>query len=146
MSKRVILVLFATCTILAAQDPPTRAAGSVSSSGAVSFQPGGVNDWVDASVNRPLTAGDQIFADQGGRAEIQVPGSSIRLGSRTAFEFLNLDDRDVQGKLSEGEMIVRVRDLYGENMENPIPPPPPWLSRSRASIASTRTRTRIRPP
>src|SRR4051794_7110843 len=101
MSKRVIVVLFAGCSIAAAQDPPLRAGRLSFRSGAVSFQPNGVNDWVDAALNRPLTAGDQVFADQNGRAEIEVPGSTFRLGSRTAFEFLNLDDRSVQGKLSE---------------------------------------------
>jgi hypothetical protein len=121
MSKRILLLCIAGASILAAQDPPTRAGRLSYKTGAVSFQPGGVNDWVDAPVNRPLTVGDQIFADQGARAEIQVPGSSFRLGSRTAFEFLNLDDRNVQVRLSEGSLIVSVRELYGENMEIDTP-------------------------
>ena len=121
MSKQALFILFAACGIAVAQDPPGRAGRLSFRSGAVSFQPAGVNDWVDATLNRPLTVGDQIFADQGGRAEIQVPGSSFRLGSRTAFEFLNLDDRNIQGKLSEGEMNLHVRNLYGGNLEVDTP-------------------------
>jgi hypothetical protein len=41
-----------------------------------------------AAINRPLTAGDQIYADAGARAEIHVPGTAFRLGSQTAFEFM----------------------------------------------------------
>src|SRR5512138_841849 len=121
MSVRFMVVFIAACGIAAAQDPPGRAGRLSYRTGAVSFQPVGLNDWVDASVNRPLTAGDQIFADQGARAEIQVPGSSFRLGSRTAFQFLNLDNRNVQARLSEGETVLRARDLYGESLEVDTP-------------------------
>lgn len=121
MFKRLIVLCLVAGGLLAAQDPPSRAGRLSYKSGAVSFQPGGVNDWVEATLNRPLTAGDQVFADTGARAEIQVPGASFRIGSRTAFEFLNLDDRNVQVRLSEGSLIVRVRELYGANLEVDTP-------------------------
>jgi hypothetical protein len=59
----------------------------------VSFQPGGINDWVPATINRPLTVGDQLYADAGARAEVHSFGAAFQLGSQTAFEFMNLDDR-----------------------------------------------------
>src|SRR5262249_50840966 len=67
------------------------------------------------------TSGDQIFSDEGARAEIHIPGAAFQLGSRTAFEFLNLDDQNVQVRLSEGQMIVRVREIESGNLEVDTP-------------------------
>ncbi len=105
---------------LVAQDPPSRVGRIGYVSGTVSFEPAGVDNWVPAVVNRPLTMGDQLYADSGGRAEVNVPGAHFRLGDRTAFEFMNLDDRTVQVRLSEGTLDVRVRNLYG-NIEVDTP-------------------------
>jgi hypothetical protein len=111
---------FAMAGALGAQDPPSRAGRIGYVSGTVSFAPAGVDNWVPAVVNRPLTMGDQLYADSGGRAEVNVPGAHFRLGDRTAFEFMNLDDRTVQVRLSEGTLDVRVRNLYG-NIEVDTP-------------------------
>ena len=90
-------------------DPPTRAARLSYTSGAVSFAPAGSDEWVDAVVNRPMTTGDKLWTDQGGRAELRVDAYAIRLGQMTGFSFLNLDDRTVQIRLTEGSVNVRVR-------------------------------------
>ena len=111
MFRRIIFVAVAAAGMVAAQDPPTRVGRLNHVEGSVSFQPGGVDDWVPATINRPLTAGDQVYADAGGRAEIQVPGAAFRLGSQTAFEFMNLDDRNVQVRLSEGTLNIRAVSL-----------------------------------
>ncbi len=44
-------------------DPPARAARLSYAQGAVSFEPAGTDDWVDAVVNRPMTSGDKIWTD-----------------------------------------------------------------------------------
>jgi hypothetical protein len=80
-------------------------------SGAVSFSPAGENDWVQATINRPLTTGDRLWADAGARAEIQVGGAMIRMNAGTAVSVLNLDDRIAQLQLSQGALNVRVRRL-----------------------------------
>ena len=79
--------------------------------GSVSFQPDGVNDWVDASVNRPLIPGDSIWVGDRGRTEFHVGSTALRLGPNTAFQFLNLDDQGVQIRLSEGTLTVRIRNF-----------------------------------
>jgi len=111
MFRRIIFVAVAAAGMVAAQDPPTRVGRLNHVEGSVSFQPGGVNDWVPATINRPLTAGDQVYADAGARAEIQVPGAAFRLSSQTAFEFMNLDDRNVQVRLSEGTLNIHALSL-----------------------------------
>ena len=120
MLRRLLALAVVASSTLAAQDPPARAGRISYISGAVSFEPAGVTDWVAATVNRPLTMGDQLYADSGARAEVNVPGTAFRLGNQTAFEFMNLDDRSVQVRLSSGTLDVRVRNLYG-NVEIDTP-------------------------
>jgi hypothetical protein len=45
-------------------DPPARAARLSYAQGAVSFEPAGTDEWVDAAVNRPMTTGDLWGSDQ----------------------------------------------------------------------------------
>ena len=65
-------------------DPPSRAARLGYAAGAVSFSPAGENEWALATPNRPLITGDRLWADAGGRAEMQV-GGAIRLGAGTSL-------------------------------------------------------------
>ena len=109
MIRSFLVCGLALSGVLAAQEPPTWAGRLSYVSGPVSFEPAGVDNWVEATVNRPLTIGDQLYADVGARAEVNVPGTAFRLGDRAAFQFLNLDDHAVQVKLSEGTLDVRVR-------------------------------------
>jgi hypothetical protein len=94
-----------------AADPPSRVARLGYTSGAVSFSPAGENDWVQATVNRPLTTGDRLWSDARARAEIQVGGAMIRMSAGTGISVLNLDDRIAQLQLTQGILNVRVRRL-----------------------------------
>jgi hypothetical protein len=95
----------------AAADPPSRVARLGYMTGAVSFSLAGESDWVQASINRPLTTGDRIWVDAGARAEIQVGGTIIRVNGGTGVSVLNLDDRIAQLQLTQGSLNVRVRRL-----------------------------------
>src|ERR1700722_14882794 len=92
-------------------DPPGRAARLSYINGSVSFQPGGVDDWIPAEPNRPLTTGDRLWSDDNSRVELNLGSSAFRLSSRTNFTFLNLDDKMAQIQLSLGTLSVRVRHL-----------------------------------
>ncbi|MEO8304897.1 MAG: DUF6600 domain-containing protein [Betaproteobacteria bacterium] len=108
------LVLGVTLLALASSvraDPPTRVARLGYTDGAVSFSPAGENEWVRAAINRPLTTGDQLWADTGARAELQVGSAVIRMGSATSVTVLNLDDSVVQLQLAQGTLNLRVRRL-----------------------------------
>lgn len=93
------------------QDPPARVARMSYVTGTVSFQPAGVEDWVAAPLNRPLTTGDQFWADDQARAEFQAGNVTLRIGRLTGFSFLNLNDTTMQIRLSQGLLEVRVADL-----------------------------------
>jgi hypothetical protein len=77
----------------------------------VSFSPAGEDDWVQATLNRPLTTGDRLWADAGSRAEIQIGGAMIRMHAGTAVSVLNLDDQIAQLQLTQGTLNVGVRRL-----------------------------------
>jgi hypothetical protein len=79
--------------------------------GAVSFQPGGEGDWVSAAPNRPLTTGDNLWADKDARSELHIGSTVLRMSSETSLTFLNLNDQNVQLRLSLGSLIVNVRHL-----------------------------------
>ena len=106
-----LVLMAASATFLAAQDPPSRVGRLNYRDGPVSFQPTGMNEWVDADINRPLTIGDNIWVGDRGRAEFHIGSTALRLSANSDFQFLNLDDQTVQIRLSEGTLTVRLRNL-----------------------------------
>src|SRR5712691_836981 len=110
--KMGLVLMAASAAFLTAQiDPPGRVGRLNYRDGPVSFQPTGVNEWVDADVNRPLTTGDNIWVGDRGRAEFHIGSTALRLSAYSDFQFLNLDDQTVQIRLSEGTLTVRLRYL-----------------------------------
>jgi hypothetical protein len=93
------------------EDPPSRVARLAYAQGSVSFQPAGTDDWVTAGLNRPVTTGDKLWSDNGGRIELQLDGSLIRLSTNTGVSFLNLSNNVTQIQLSVGTLLLRVRRL-----------------------------------
>jgi hypothetical protein len=110
MRKLFILVSLASMAF-AQDDPPGRAARLSYVTGTVSFQPGGVDDWVPAEPNRPMTTGDRLWTEEGSRAEMNLGSAAFRMNGRTNFTFLNLDDKTAQVQLSVGTLNVRLRRL-----------------------------------
>jgi hypothetical protein len=97
-------------------DPPSRVARLNFIDGSVSFQPAGVDDWAAASLNYPLTSGDHIYSDIGSHAEMHIGPNALRLGSQSNFGFLNLDDRTVQVRFTEGALEIRLRRLDDDDL------------------------------
>src|SRR5271166_326737 len=98
-----------------AQDAPGRVARLNYMEGAVSFQPGGENDWVDAVPNRPLVTGDNLWADENSRAEVHIGSTALRLGPKTGTTLLEVSDRAAQIRLAQGSLIVKVRHVDDED-------------------------------
>ena len=93
-------------------DPPLRVARLGVAQGQVSFLPAGErNNWVQATVNRPLTTGDQLWVDASSRAEVQIGGTAIRLGENTSVTLLNVDDNITQIQLVQGTLKMHVRSI-----------------------------------
>jgi hypothetical protein len=92
-------------------DPPSRVARLGYAGGSVSFQPAGTDEWVSAIVNRPVTTGDKLWADNDSRAELHIGSASIRIAGNTGFSFLNLTDDVTQIQLTAGTLRVRVKRM-----------------------------------
>lgn len=116
-----MLATFAS-PVAAQDDPPGRVARLNYIQGAVSFQPSGEKDWVEANPNRPLTTGDNLWADKDSRGEVHIGSTAIRLSSETGISILNLDDRTAQIQLAQGTIEVHMRHLSsGEAFELDTP-------------------------
>src|SRR5271156_5426616 len=99
--------------ITAAQDdPPGRVARLNFIQGSVSLQPAGTQDWLDANPNRPLTTGDQLWADEGARGELHLGSTAIRVSELTGISFLNLTDQAVQIQVAQGSAYIHVVHMY----------------------------------
>lgn len=97
-------------------DPSARVARLGYTSGDVSFSPAGEDVWVQATRNRPLITGDQLWVDAGARAELQIGSAAIHLDGSTSATLLNLDDSAAQLQLAQGTLNVRVRRLGREDV------------------------------
>jgi len=104
------------------QNPPGRAARLQFISGSVSVQPHGTDEWVQGSINRPLTIADNVWADKESRAELNVGTGLIRISAETSVTLTNVSDNSVQLSLHQGTMNLHVRHLYdGEIYEVDTP-------------------------
>lgn len=92
-------------------DPPSRVARLGYVSGGVIFSPAGESDWMQATLNRPLTTGDRLWTETDARTEIQIGGAMVRMDAGTGMAILNLDDRITQLQLTQGTLHVRVHRL-----------------------------------
>ena len=92
-------------------DPPDRVARVSFVTGAVSLLGAGADEWVDATLNRPLTNGDKVWVDRDARAELQIGTATIHLDENTGLSFVALDDDVLQTNLSDGAMAIEVRSL-----------------------------------
>jgi len=106
-------LFFSSAALSAFADPPGRAVHLKYMSGAVSIQPGGVNDWVAAVANRPLTTSDRVWTDKEARAELSLGSASMRANAETSLTLTNISDDMVQVELDQGTLNLHIRHLFG---------------------------------
>jgi hypothetical protein len=110
------------CSAAVWADPPSRVGRLNLIDGSVSFRPATLDEWAPATLNYPMTVGDQLWTDSGARAELHLDTAVVRLASQTAFSILALDDQTTQLSLTQGTLDVRLRDLpAGESFEIATP-------------------------
>ena len=109
----LLAVFVASVALSAFADPPGRAVRLKYISGAVSIQPGGVNDWVEAVVNRPLTTADRVWTDKQARAELHLGSAALRMNAETSLTLTNVSDDIVQIELDQGTLNLHIRHLFG---------------------------------
>ncbi len=103
-------------------DPPARVASLSQIEGSVVFAPAGETEWIDATLNRPITRGDRLWTDRGARAEVHAGSAVLHMDGRTYLDVAELDDDMLQASLNEGSVNARVREIdSGENFEIDTP-------------------------
>src|SRR5215471_6911235 len=119
------LVLVSSAALLHAADgdPPAVVGRLNYITGQVSFAPAQADeDWVAASLNRPITTGDRLWTDAGARAEMHVGSLAVRMDAQTSLDVLDLNDRTFQLRLAQGGANVRLRRATpGESVEIATP-------------------------
>jgi hypothetical protein len=111
-------------------DPPSRVARLGYKDGEVTVAPAGTEEWAEAALNRPLTSGDRMWVDDGGRAELQMGSAAVYLDGDTGFGLIELDDNVLQASLTEGAATIRVRRLAeGETIQVETPHSTVYLNR-----------------
>jgi Family of unknown function (DUF6600) len=127
VSFNILVALFMMSAAVAGyaddnDDPPSRVARLKYVSGDVSVQPGGVDDWVLASVNRPLTTADRVWTDRDARAELHLGTAVMRMNSETSLGLTYLTDQTVQVAVYQGTLNLRIKSLFrGEIYEVDTP-------------------------
>lgn len=120
LSQRLTVAVFAFASLSATAqtDPPTRVGSLSRIEGSVVFAPAGQTEWMDSTLNRPVTRGDRLWTDRGGRAELHLGTAVLHIDSQVFLDVVALDQELFQASLNAGSVNVRVRELRdGENLE-----------------------------
>lgn len=96
-------------------DPPGRAGRLSEVQGKVWLYDTEASEWVEAVRNRPLTTGDRISTERGGRAEVRVGSTAIRIDEGSELEISLLDDDHLHLQLHQGDVAVRLRTREAAN-------------------------------
>jgi uncharacterized protein DUF6600/FecR-like protein len=98
-----------------AEDPPSRVGRLSVLEGVVSFRPAATDEWGPAVPNRPVTSGDGVWTDAGGRAEVEAGPVVLRMSQQTELDVVRLDDRVIQLRLPQGTLTERVVSMDGDD-------------------------------
>ena len=92
-----------------AQSMPGRAGRLVDFQGPVWLFDTAVGRWEEGLRNRALTGGDRLSTGPGGRAEVRIGSTELRLGPRTELEFVDIAEDRLVWRLTTGSLAWRVR-------------------------------------
>ena len=108
--QRLTTALFASLVMLTAAtaDAPSRVARLSEFAGDVQLA-NEREDWRTISRNYAITAGDNLYVSEGGRAELDLGAVQMWLAGGTNIYFERFDDQSVVARISQGAMAVRIR-------------------------------------
>jgi Family of unknown function (DUF6600) len=92
-------------------DPADRVARVSYLRGEVYTQTVDDDEWANATINQPLTSGDQLWTSRRGRAELQLGSTTLQIDADTQLKLLELSDDVVQIQVTQGVVNASVRNL-----------------------------------
>ena len=101
-------ILISTATLAVWADAPGRVARLASFAGDVQLA-NEREDWRPIPRNYAVTAGDNLWVSEGGRAELDVGPVQLWLAGGANVNFERLDDQSLIARLSQGSIAVRIR-------------------------------------
>lgn len=97
--------------VLCRAQPAPQSAGRLSYlQGSVSILPPGEQQWSPAFLNRPLSAGDQLWSDSGSRAEVDLGGVALRVAGNSEISMLDLSGQGLQFGVGVGTVDVALHE------------------------------------
>jgi hypothetical protein len=117
MSKNLIgraalaaVLLLASVAASAQQgDPPARVGRISYLEGTVSYHAADQGDWLPATLNYPVIAGQSYWTEPRSLLELQVGPAEFRLDEGTALDILLLDDNGSRLRLDQGVINIHLR-------------------------------------
>lgn len=103
-------------------DPPSQVIRLSDTIGELSFSPSGEENWVEATKNRPLIQGDELWVAQGGKAELHLDGGVACVDELTHIDVLNITDDFVQISVYQGAFnlyLSQVREGQSFEINSP---------------------------
>ncbi len=94
--------------VCAQDDPPGRIGQLADFQGRAWLFDRDRQEWVAAPRNRPLTSGDRLMIDQGGRAVVRIGSTTLRIAGGSDVELQRIDDEQIRLMLQRGTMAVQV--------------------------------------
>ena len=136
---------------LAQDDPPGRVGRIAMLQGAASVFDAELAQWVDATVNLPVTQHDRLVTGNDGQLELRIGSTTLYLDASTEVQAVRLDDERLQFALLRGSLALRVRAAEIAD-ESEIVTPEGWKAVARtfrwrtATILPVFTRPRTSTP
>jgi hypothetical protein len=90
-------------------EAPTRVARVVQTQGDVRLWEAEDQEADSAQRNRVLASGDRLITGRGGRAELRIGSTELRLGELSELQVQRLDEDTIRLVLQRGQLAVRVR-------------------------------------
>ena len=92
--------------------PPARVGQVADVSGSVSYNGAGSNNqWVAATANYPVSAGDSLFTQDGAEAALVLDSSKLTLAANTEIQVTQLEAQNFAATESQGEVFLNLTDL-----------------------------------
>ena len=108
----VLVALAAAVPVRADDDLPGRVGRVAELAGELFLSPADAPDqWAPIGLNYPVTGGDNLWAGNDARAEVDFGAGQFRLAGNTNLHLSRLDDRQFALFVAQGRVSVRVRVL-----------------------------------
>ena len=104
------MLLLALATSLVMADPPARVGRLAHLENQVSFRVDRSTERGAATINWPISSGAILDTDWRGRAEVWIGSSAFRLAGNSELEFVQVDDQQINLKVSVGSLAISIMD------------------------------------